>query len=141
MPSPPPLPDPAAIPVACALIERDGTVLIAQRPAHKHLGGQWEFPGGKIEPGESPAAALRREIEEELRCRIEVGPALPPSPHSYPTTTIVLHPFICHLAPGSPEPTPVEHTALRWLSPAELATTSLAAADRPIVHHYLAHLQ
>ena len=66
------------IPVVCAVIERKGRVLIARRPAHKHLGLKWEFPGGKVEPDESAEAAIIREIQEELGCAIEIAstPAL-----------------------------------------------------------------
>ena len=62
-----------ALPVVCALIERDSRVLLAQRPAHKHLALKWEFPGGKIEDGEQPRDAMRRELEEELGIAAEVG--------------------------------------------------------------------
>ena len=102
---------PKIIPVACALIlNRDGCVLLAQRPADKHLGLQWEFPGGKVEPGESPAAALIREIDEELGCRIEITGALPPFVHHYATVSIEMHPFVCRLAAATTAP---PHTRAR----------------------------
>ena len=66
---------PPPIPVVCALIERDGLVLVAQRPAHKHLPLKWEFPGGKVEPGESPEAAIVRELREELGCEFALSRA------------------------------------------------------------------
>jgi 8-oxo-dGTP diphosphatase len=129
--------NPTPLPVVCALIERDGRVLLAQRPADKHLGGKWEFPGGKVEPGESPAAALVREIREELRCDIHVGRALPACVHHYPHLSIELIPFVCALNPGSPAPVSHEHTAITWVQPHELLAHELAPADIPIVAHYL----
>jgi len=122
--------------VVCALIEREGRVLIAQRPAHKHLALAWEFPGGKIEAGETPEAALGREIGEELNCQIIVGKALPASVHAYQTLTIRLHPFLAGLSPESPEPAPAEHVALAWVSPEELDSYPLAPADLPVVEAY-----
>ncbi|MCX6937521.1 MAG: (deoxy)nucleoside triphosphate pyrophosphohydrolase [Verrucomicrobia bacterium] len=128
----------AIIPVVCALIECDGRVLLARRPEHKHLGGKWEFPGGKIEPGEAPEAALIRECTEELGCQIEVGAALPPVEHCYPGRTILLRPFVCQLAHGSPAPCANEHSALAWVEPERMADYDLPAADAPIVASYLA---
>ncbi len=127
------------IPVVCALIEAEGRVLLARRPEHKHLGGKWEFPGGKIEPGETPEAALIRECAEELGCQIEVGAALPPVEHCYPERTILLRPFVCLLAPGSPAPCANEHSALAWVEPERMTDYDLPAADAPIVASYLAY--
>ena len=124
---------PAIVPVVCALIERTGGVLVAQRPAHKHLPLKWEFPGGKVEPGEDPAAAVIREIREELGCDIAITRALPSFLHDYGTVVIEMIPFVCVLAPGSAEPQPHEHVALAWPAPAGLAAYDLAAADRPVV--------
>ena len=129
--------NPTPLPVVCALIERDGRVLLAQRPADKHLGGKWEFPGGKVEPGESPPAALVREIREELRCDIRVIRALPACVHAYPNVRIELIPFICELSPGSPPPVSHEHAAIAWVQPGQLLAHDLAPADIPIVAHYL----
>ena len=114
--------------MVAAVIERDGRVLVAQRPPHKHLALKWEFPGG-----EELAAALVREIKEELGCDIVVGRALPRCIHTYTTMTIELIPFFCRLAPGSAEPHPHEHVAVCWATTAELKTLDLAAADWPVV--------
>lgn len=133
----PPDSNSASIPVVCALIERDGRVLLARRPLHKHLGGQWEFPGGKVEPGESPAAALHREIREELGGKITALRALPPTAHDYQTVRIKLIPFICTLAADSPPLVVHEHDALAWVLPDELRTHALAPADLPVVDSYL----
>ncbi|HEY0945567.1 MAG TPA: (deoxy)nucleoside triphosphate pyrophosphohydrolase [Opitutaceae bacterium] len=121
------------IPVVCALIERDGRVLVAQRPPHKHLGLKWEFPGGKVEPGEEPAAALAREIREELGCAIECTRALDRSTHDYGTIAIEMIPFVARLAAASPEPHPHEHVAVQWVTAAALQTLDLAPADWPVV--------
>lgn len=118
----------------CAVIaDAAGRVLLAQRPAHKHLGLKWEFPGGKVEPGESPEAALLREIREELGCELVLTRALPRFTHDYGTVVIEMIPFVCALAPHSSAPHPHEHTALAWSSLAELNTYDLAPADWPVV--------
>jgi 8-oxo-dGTP diphosphatase len=122
------------LPVVAAVIEdAAGRVLVAQRPAHKHLALKWEFPGGKVEPGESPEAALARELREELGVEIENLRALPRFTHDYVAVVIEMIPFTCRLAPGSPPPHAHEHAALRWVLRSELPTLDLAAADLPVV--------
>jgi len=125
------------LPVVAALIERDGRVLLARRPAHKHLALKWEFPGGKVDPGEMVEAALIREIKEELGCDLRIVRALPRFRHTYERTTIEMIPFVCRLADGSPEPHPHEHAALAWATPAELNSYDLPGADRPVAAAYL----
>ena len=131
---------PVPIAVVCALIERDGHVLMAQRPAHKHLGGKWEFPGGKVEPGETTEAALHRELDEELGCHVEILRALLPHTHAYATVTVQLLPFVTRLLPTSAELQAREHAALRWVPARELSDLDLPEADRPIIAEYLAGL-
>lgn len=128
----------APLPVVCALIERDGRVLVARRPPDKHLGNLWEFPGGKIDPGETPAAALQREIREELDATIVIERNLGVWEHCYPTVTIALHALTARLADPAALLTPAEHTALAWVEPAALATLDLAPADVPIAAAYAA---
>jgi len=130
--------DPAPIPVVCALIERAGRLLLAQRPADKHLPLKWEFPGGKVEAREDPAIAIVREIREELGCAIVVTRALPRLVHRYERTTIEMIAFVARLAEDSPEPHPHEHVALAWVKPEELPGYDLAAADLPLVASYRA---
>jgi 8-oxo-dGTP diphosphatase len=126
----------SSIPVVCALIECGGRVLLAQRPAHKHLPLKWEFPGGKVEPGEDPAAAIVREIREELGCAVMITRDLPRFFHAYGPVVIEMIPFVCRLAAGSPESHPHEHVAITWVMPAELLTYDLAAADLPVIKAY-----
>jgi 8-oxo-dGTP diphosphatase len=123
--------------VVCALIERGGLVLAAQRPAGKSQARLWEFPGGKIEPDETPAAALAREIREELQVEITVGARLPDAVYDYGKFAITLVPFRASLRDGV-EPHAAEHEALRWCAPEELRALDWAPADVPIVEHYLA---
>jgi 8-oxo-dGTP diphosphatase len=124
------------IPVVCAVIEHEGRLLLAQRPAGKHLPLKWEFAGGKVEPGEEPAAAIIREIREELGCAVVITRALPRFLHDYTRVVIEMIPFVCVLAPGSPPPHPHEHVALAWVRPGELHTYDLAAADLPVIENY-----
>lgn len=121
------------VPVVCAIIRRAGLIMLAQRPPDKKLAGLWEFPGGKVEPGEAPEAALHRELQEELGCAVVITQALPAFVHAYDWGSIHLIPFVCALAPGSPEPHPHEHTALVWVEPARLHDYPLAPADVPLL--------
>ena len=122
--------------VTCGLIERDGRVLVAQRPPGKALAGKWEFPGGKIEPGEAAEACLARELREELGIEVEVGEALAPATHAYGFRVIRLLPFLCRLRAGVP--CAHEHSALRWCTPDEIATLDLSPADLPVLAEYRA---
>lgn len=126
-----------SIPVVCAVIEDGaGRLLVAQRPAEKHLGLKWEFAGGKVEEGETPEAAIAREIREELGCEIVVGRPLTRFTYDYQTVLIEMIPFVCTLAPGSPEPHAHEHVALKWGAIAELRSLDLAPADWPVLDSY-----
>ncbi len=131
---------PAAVPhfhVVCALIERDGRVLAAQRPPGKAQALKWEFPGGKLEPGEAAEAALVREIREELHLEIALGARLRDAVHDYGKFVITLTPFLAALREAGAEPHAAEHVALRWCAPADLRTLDWAPADVPIVDEYL----
>ncbi len=128
----------APLPVVCALIERDGRVLVARRPLDKHLGNLWEFPGGKIDPGETPAVALQREIREELDAAILIERHLGVWQYHYPTVSIALHALTARLADPAAPLNPTAHTALAWVEPAALAALNLAPADVPIAAAYAA---
>jgi 8-oxo-dGTP diphosphatase len=117
--------------VVGAVIVRDELVMCAQRGHDGNLPGLWEFPGGKIEHGESKRAALRREISEELGCTVEVGREVTTTSHTYEFGEVTLTTFYCHIVAGTP--TLTEHVALLWLPPAELASLPWAPADIPAV--------
>jgi 8-oxo-dGTP diphosphatase len=134
------MPSTIPIPVVCALIERDNCLLLAQRPAHKHLPLKWEFPGGKVEPGEDASVAIIREIREELGCEVNITRALPGFVYDYQTVVIEMLPFVCALAKDSRPPHAHEHVALAWVNPEKLITYDLAAADLPVISLYLQSL-
>jgi A/G-specific adenine glycosylase len=117
--------------VAAAVIQRDGKVFIAQRPAQGLLGGMWEFPGGKIESGETLTACLKREICEELNVDIVVGAPFGVYEHAYTHFKVTLHAFECLLLNGDP-PLAREHSALCWARPAELGNYPMGKIDRQI---------
>jgi len=116
--------------VTAAIIVRSGQVLIACRPSKGLLGGLWEFPGGKVEPGEELPAALGREIREELGTDILVGEAFGTYEHAYTHFRVTLHAFICSL--NGQEPQPLEASELRWVTPPELAQFPMGKIDRQI---------
>jgi 8-oxo-dGTP diphosphatase len=121
--------------VTCAIIERDGFVLAAQRSAMMSLPLKWEFPGGKIYHGELPEECLRREIAEEMNIKVAIGNSLPPATHNYPTFSITLYPFVCSIESG--EIALAEHAAIAWLMPDQLHALDWAEADIPVVESYL----
>ena len=121
--------------VAGLILDDAGRLLACRRPEGKHLGGKWEFAGGKVESGESPATALVRELEEELAIRVETGKALTPVVWDYDRGPIRLHPFVCRIVSG--EPHPHEHSEIRWCGREELAGLDWAAADLPILAEWL----
>lgn len=118
------------IEVVAAVIERDGRILIARRPAASHLGGLWEFPGGKRYPGESPEAALVREIREELDAAVAVGELLDTVDWAYPDKTVRLSFFRCALEGDA---RPAEGQEIAWVKPAELSAYEFPPADAGLV--------
>lgn len=115
------------IEVSAALIFRDGKILITQRHTSAHLGGLWEFPGGKCEPGETFEQCLVREIQEELGIEIEVGQLLEEISHAYAEKTVRLKFFICKFISGIPQP--LDCAAFKWIEKAEMAEFEFPAAD------------
>jgi len=120
--------------VSCAIIERDGLVLSALRSASKNLPLKWEFPGGKIEPGEGPEECLKRELVEEMGVEIAIGRALTPATHHYHAFTVTLYPFVCSIVAG--DVTLFEHADARWLPAEEMLELDWAEADLPIIAEY-----
>jgi 8-oxo-dGTP diphosphatase len=118
---------------ACALIDGEGRVLIAQRPEGKSMAGLWEFPGGKVEPGESPEATVIREMREELGVTIE-EPCLAPftfASHAYEDFHLVMPLYLCRKWQGSVRPT--EGQAVKWVRARELRDYPMPPADKPLV--------
>jgi 8-oxo-dGTP diphosphatase len=121
--------------VACGIIERGGLVLAARRGASKAMGLKWEFPGGKIEPGESVEECVRRELWEEMGICVCVKAALPLSTHHYPDFCVTLYPLVCEIESG--EIVLNEHAAIKWLSPGDLRSLDWAEADFAVIDSYL----
>lgn len=119
--------------VAVALVDSDGRVLVSQRPAGKALAGLWEFPGGKVESGEGPEAALIRELREELGIVVEEACLAPLSfaSHAYPDTHLLMPLYICHRWRGVARS--CEGQALRWLRPRDLRGIAMPPADAPLI--------
>jgi 8-oxo-dGTP diphosphatase len=126
------------IDVACAIIERDGLVLAAQRSEAMSLPLKWEFPGGKLNQSESAADCLAREIREELDIGISILAPLPASDWQYPAFHVTLFPFVCRISTGHLSPT--EHKTICWLPPEDLITIDWAEADVPVLKNYIAYL-
>ncbi len=124
--------------VTCALLEREGRVLCTRRSAAMSLPLKWEFPGGKINPGESAERCLQREILEELGVEVTVGVALTPVTHQYPEFAVTLYPFLC--VTNAPENIVLhDHDQAAWVLPEELGDFDWAAADVSVVKYYLQH--
>jgi len=119
------------IDVVAGLIFRNGRLLITQRPPGAHLGGLWEFPGGKCEPGESDEQALKRELLEELGVAVEVGALLETVTHRYPAKTVRIRFHLCRLRSG--EPSPLGCPDLRWVTRTELAGYDFPEADERLL--------
>lgn len=122
---------------AAALIDPAGLVLIAQRPAHKQLGGLWEFPGGKLEPGESPETALARELKEELDLTVEPD-CLEPfafASHAYPDFHLLMPLYIATRWQG--EPVPNDAQKLAWVRVSELSNYPMPPADVGLVQRLI----
>jgi mutator protein MutT len=117
--------------VVAAIIRRQGTILITRRFDNVHLPGLWEFPGGKVEPGESLQDALVREIREELGIGISVENEFFSAEHDYSAKSVRLHFFNCSIVSG--EPQIIEVADLRWAAPSELNQYTFPEADRELI--------
>jgi 8-oxo-dGTP diphosphatase len=118
---------------AVALIDRDGRVLLAQRPEGKSMAGLWEFPGGKVEVGETPEAALIRELEEELGINTWKSCLAPLTfaSHAYEDFHLLMPLFVCRKWEGMPQPR--ENQTLKWVRKQELRSYGMPAADVPLI--------
>ena len=126
-------PKPIILVAAVALVDVDGRVLIAQRPEGKSMAGLWEFPGGKVEPGETPEAALIRELEEELGIETWASCLAPFTfaSHTYDTFHLLMPLYICRRWEGLVQPR--EGQAMQWVRPARLRTLAMPPADEPLI--------
>ena len=113
--------------VVAALIRRGAHVLLSQRRADQSLPLYWEFPGGKIEPGESAEQALRREIREELGCEVKVGALVETILFAYPDFDLEMSVFACDVAQGTPHPVAV--AAVDWVAAVDVPARTLPPAD------------
>jgi mutator protein MutT len=125
------------IEVSAALIFHNGKLLITQRHANAHLGGLWEFPGGKCEANESFEQCLVREIQEELDVEISVGEVFEEINHSYAEKTVHLKFFLCKLICG--EPRTLDCAALKWINKSELANFEFPTADAQLLEKLRAY--
>jgi 8-oxo-dGTP diphosphatase len=125
---------------ACALVDSDGRVLIAQRPEGKSMAGLWEFPGGKIELGEQPEQSLIRELQEELGVTVkpECLAPLTFASHAYPDFHLLMPLYICRRWEGFVEAR--EKQRLKWVRPNELRNYAMPPADEPLISHLTALL-
>lgn len=120
---------------ACALVDADGRVLLAQRPPGKSMAGLWEFPGGKVEPGERPEETLIRELREELGIAVS-EPCLAPltfASHVYPDFHLLMPLYVCRRWEGIARP--LEGQELTWVKPNRLRDYPMPPADEPLVAH------
>ncbi|WIY54540.1 (deoxy)nucleoside triphosphate pyrophosphohydrolase [Devosia sp. YIM 151766] len=124
---------PLLLVVACALVDADRRVLIAQRPEGKAMAGLWEFPGGKLEPGETPEAALIRELREELAVETRQACLAPVSfaSHAYENVHLLMPLYVCRKWQGTPQA--LEHAALKWVRPQLLRDYAMPPADEPLI--------
>jgi len=119
--------------VAVALVDADGRVLVSERPAGKQLAGLWEFPGGKVEPGERPEETLIRELAEELGITVE-EPCLAPltfASHAYPDFHLLMPLYVCRRWTGTPRS--LEGQALKWVRPKAMRDLAMPPADSPLI--------
>ena len=121
----------AVLVVAAALTDALGRVLIAERPAGKHMAGRWEFPGGKVAPGESEQAALVRELQEELGIGVLEAHPMMRLTHRYPDRDVELSMWVVGRYSG--EPLALDGQRLKWVERTQLAGEDILEADRPFV--------
>ena len=124
--------------VAIAVVARGADVLICRRPEGVPFAGYWEFPGGKLEPGETLAQCVVRELAEEVGATVAPESALPTIEHAYPHARVRLHPFVCRLVDGDPRPIGCSET--RWVRATALRDYTFPPANVSLLDNVLAHL-
>jgi 8-oxo-dGTP diphosphatase len=127
------VPKPLLLVAACALVDTEGRVLLAQRPPGKSLAGLWEFPGGKVEPGETPEETLVRELEEEIGVVTQVACLAPLTfaSHAYESFHLLMPLYVCRRFSGIPHPR--EGQTLKWVRPRSLRDYPMPPADAPLI--------
>lgn len=123
--------------VSAGVVMRDGRIMLCQRKPEVHNGLKWEFPGGKLEAGESPEAALVRELREELGIEVSVGRVMDVMLHSYPDRDVLILFYPCSITAG--EPRTIDCNAIAWAAPDELSRYDLADGDRRFVERNIRH--
>lgn len=129
----------AALTVVAGVVTRGNTVMLCQRKPDVHNGLKWEFPGGKLEPGESPEEALRRELREELSIDVRVGRVVDVVYHRYPDRDVLLLFYRCEITDG--EPKPVDCNAVEWAMVEDVPKYDFAGADRVFVERNFGELR
>ncbi|MCC0028596.1 MAG: 8-oxo-dGTP diphosphatase MutT [Zhengella sp.] len=126
-------PRPILLVAACALVDTDGRVLLTQRPEGKALAGLWEFPGGKVEPGETPEETLIRELEEEIGVRTKTACLAPLTfaSHSYDSFHLLMPLYVCRRFEG--HPAGLEGQAIKWVRPRDMRDYPMPPADEPLI--------
>ncbi len=124
--------------VVIGIIRRAGKVLICQRPEGKSFAGYWEFPGGKLEPGETLRECLEREVWEELAIRVRPTLALPVIDHDYPNGPIRLHPYVCQHVEGEPQMLACQ--AVKWVEPSDLRAHQFPPANDELIEEAITSL-
>lgn len=125
------VPDPIMVAVTAAILIRGNRILIARRPTGDRLAGFWEFPGGKVEIGETPRACLKRELHEEFGIHTRIGRFFDQTEYHYDHLAVRLLVFQAEIEAGDLQPT--VHDAVRWVTPDQMGRYRFAPADRPIV--------
>jgi 8-oxo-dGTP diphosphatase len=122
---------------ACALVDADNRVLLARRPSDKEMAGLWEFPGGKVDPGERPEQTLIRELKEELDITVQEACLAPLTfaSHSYPDFQLLMPLWICRKWEGTAKP--MERQELAWVRPRQLRDYPMPPADVPLIPHLI----
>lgn len=130
-------PSSSPVQVVAGIVIKDDAILISQRPLHKHMGGLWEFPGGKVQPGESHPSALVRELEEELNITVKVGSLFYQVEHQYPEISVHLFFYLSEITSG--EPKSLEANPFQWVTASQLSDFKFPPADAELISRLSGH--